>query len=171
MTTLTVKTTRRHAPMQSPPTDILHNLPEQPARARDVLFEYVAGLDAPTAIAIIVSDASEARAGGATVKVVADRLARLLGVRKVDAARLMGVSESTVSRRTKPSADVLDRALAVSGVLANVTAALGPDGARQWLRSPNPALAGRAPLDLLHTRAGERQVENVVEALLNGAYL
>ncbi|WP_216328066.1 antitoxin Xre/MbcA/ParS toxin-binding domain-containing protein [Deinococcus aestuarii] len=145
--------------------------PHVGAGGRDEVFKYVTGVDAPEVIAIIIGGDGRLIPAGVSVGRVADRLAEVFGVRKAEAARLLGVSESTVSRRTKPSPDVLDRTLAASEVFANVAAVLGPDGARTWFRTPSPAFDDHTPLDLLRTRTGERQVENVVESLLNGAFL
>jgi putative toxin-antitoxin system antitoxin component (TIGR02293 family) len=138
---------------------------------RDEVFRYVTGVEAPDVMSVIIDGDSRRIPAGVSVKRVADRLAEVFGVRKAEAARLMGVSESTVSRRSKPSADVLDRTLAASDVFSKVAAVLGTDGARAWFRTPNPVFGAHAPIELLRTRTGEKQVENAVEALLNGAFL
>ena len=96
-------------------------------------------------------------------------LASLLDVRKRDATRILGVSESRISRNDKVDVPMLDRAQSVSEVFAHVAAALGPDGAQQWLKTPNPGLDGEPPYKLLGTNYGARRVENLITALLNGA--
>lgn len=42
--------------------------------------------------------------------------------------------------------------------------------AREWLRSPNPALNDRAPLDLAQTDAGARAAEAVLARIAYGDY-
>lgn len=141
------------------------------AGGHDEVFEYVTGFAASSAVAIVLGGDAGGTLEGVSVGDVAQRLAEVFGVRKADAARLLGVSESTVSRQSRPSVDVLDRTLTASEVFASVAAVLGPDGARIWFRTPSAVLGGHAPLDLLCTRTGEKQVQGVVEALLNGAFL
>ena len=82
----------RGARRTAPPDDVLRDLPHDPRRARDAVFEHVTGLAASAAVAIVMRDDPVAAVPGAPVKVVADRLAGLLGIRKADATRLMGVS-------------------------------------------------------------------------------
>lgn len=156
---------------RSPLPATLGDWPSNPARARDELFRHLTGVGADEARALLLGPGSSEERAAATARGVADRLAELLGLRKRDAARLMGVSESTISRRAGVGLDVLDRMLALSGVFADVAAVLGPEGARDWLTAPNAALDGGAPYQLMSTRAGERRVTDVIEALLNGAYL
>lgn len=96
-------------------------------------------------------------------------LALLLDIRKRDAASILGVSESRVSRNDRVDVPMLDRAQGVSEVFARVTAALGPEGAQVWFKAPNPALEGEPPYKLLGTSYGERRVENLITALLSGA--
>lgn len=150
---------------------VLHEWSSNPSQARDEVFRYVTNVEADVARGLLLQQGQPEARTVATAKGVADRLSELLGIRKKDAARLMGVSESTISRRTKVGPDVLDRTLVVSEVFANVAAVLGPEGARSWFTTPNAALGGRAPYQLMATRAGERRVTEVIEALLNGAYL
>jgi putative toxin-antitoxin system antitoxin component (TIGR02293 family) len=42
--------------------------------------------------------------------------------------------------------------------------------ARAWLRRPNRALSGRAPLDLMDTESGARLVEDELTRLAYGVY-
>ena len=156
-----------HSPVPAP----LGAWPGDLARARDELFRHLTGVGADEARALLLGSGVPEGRTAAAAKGIADRLAELLDVRKRDAARLMGVSESTISRRTGVGLDVLDRMLALSEVFADVAAVLGPEGARDWLTTPNAALDGGAPYQLMSTRAGERRVTDVIEALLNGAYL
>lgn len=44
------------------------------------------------------------------------------------------------------------------------------DAARQWLQTPQPALAGETPLALASTDIGARQVENLIGRLEHGVF-
>lgn len=161
---------------------------------RDLVFEYIAGFRAGTAEKLILGEipAAENASGSAgfspqkvtrtirtpaespvevTVKRLADRLAEVFGLQKAQAAAMMGVSESTVSRHTRPSTDVLDRTLLASQVFADVSDVLGSKNAQRWFSAPNAALDNRTPLQLLSSRLGEKKVQQVIGALLDGAYL
>ena len=62
-----------------------------------------------------------------------------------------------------------DRLARVVRVVARSEEALGEPGrAFRWLRSPNRALGGRAPLDLLDTDAGAHLVERILVRLEHG---
>jgi putative toxin-antitoxin system antitoxin component (TIGR02293 family) len=41
----------------------------------------------------------------------------------------------------------------------------------QWMSRPESALGGVAPVDLLETSAGARQVENLLRALAHGQFV
>lgn len=45
-----------------------------------------------------------------------------------------------------------------------------PEKAARWLRQPNRALAGRAPLSLLDTELGAREVEAVLRRIEYGVF-
>ena len=78
--------------------------------------------------------------------------------RRRDEKRPLTVSES-------------DRLLRVVGVVIHAIDALGSaDKARVWLRTPNRALRGRAPLSLVETDIGTRIVERVLGRLEHGVY-
>lgn len=96
-------------------------------------------------------------------------LSLLLDIRKRDAASILGVSESRISRNDRVDIPMLDRAQGVSEVFAHVAAVLGPEGAQVWFKTPNPALDNEPPYKLLGTSYGERRVANLITALLNGA--
>ena len=105
----------------------------------------------------------------ASASSLVSHLSLLLEVRKRDAASILGVSESRVSRNDKVDVPMLDRAQGVSEVFAGVAAVLGPEGAQHWFKTPNPGLDGEPPHKLLGTNYGARRVENLITALLNGA--
>ncbi|WP_407542945.1 MbcA/ParS/Xre antitoxin family protein (plasmid) [Deinococcus radiomollis] len=149
-----------------PNTPHRHTGPQQ----RDQVFRYIAGFGTHEAEAIIISNHRTKREQ-VTVKQLADRLSAVFGVRKKQAAILMGVSESALSRNTDVSADMLDRTLQASEVFADVVSVLGSAQARKWFGTPNPALENQAPVQLLSSRVGEKRVQQVIGALLDGAYL
>ncbi len=96
-------------------------------------------------------------------------LAKLLDLRVGEVAAILDVSESRVSRNHSVSIRVLDRTYGISEVFAQVSAVLGPSHARAWFKEPNLAFDGELPYKLVSTRYGEKKVENLVTALLNGA--
>jgi putative toxin-antitoxin system antitoxin component (TIGR02293 family) len=67
--------------------------------------------------------------------------------------------------------DEADRLLRVVRVVVRAAEALGdPEKARVWLRAPNRALRGEAPLGLLATDIGARMVERVLGRIEHGVY-
>ena len=65
--------------------------------------------------------------------------------------------------------NMLDRVEGMSDAFARVTAVLSPEGAQTWFREPNPALSGAAPYTLMSTQYGQKKIDNLIAALLNGA--
>ena len=57
-----------------------------------------------------------------------------------------------------------------SRVAAQATETLGDDSGKRWLHTPNQALGGQRPLDLLDTDLGSRQVEEVLGRIEHGVY-
>ena len=96
-------------------------------------------------------------------------LGALLDLRSKEVVSLLGVSESRISRNDRVSLVMLDRAEGISDTFARVAAVLGFEHARDWFKSPNPALEGAAPYTLLSTHYGQKKVDNLLTALLNGA--
>lgn len=88
---------------------------------------------------------------------------------------LLGIGEATL-RRARASGATLDPATSdrlyrLSKVIAIAEEVLeGTANAISWLRRPQPALAGRVPLDLLITQAGADQVETVLRRIDYGVY-
>ena len=67
--------------------------------------------------------------------------------------------------------DEADRLLRVVRVVVGALEALGDsEKARVWLRTPNRALRGEVPLDLLATDIGARMVERVLGRIEHGVY-
>ena len=64
-----------------------------------------------------------------------------------------------------------DRLYRVASTLFQAVEVLGSiDKARVWFKSPNRALGGKMPLDLLDTDIGTRQVEEVLLRLNYGIF-
>ena len=67
--------------------------------------------------------------------------------------------------------DEADRLLRVVRVVVGALEALGDsEKARVWLRTPNRALRGEVPIDLLATDIGARMVERVLGRIEHGVY-
>ncbi|CAN5895153.1 hypothetical protein BH24DEI2_BH24DEI2_12840 [soil metagenome] len=141
--------------------------PLAPGVARRRVFEALSGVDYLDLDAIWLGHKDIPQ--NASASALLRNLALLLGLRKKDAATVLNVSESRISRNDRLDIPMLDRAQGVAEVFAEVAAVLGPQGAQHWLETPNPALQGTPPYQLLGTTYGERRVRNLVTALLNGA--
>ena len=64
-----------------------------------------------------------------------------------------------------------DRLLRVARIAALTEEVLGStDKARRWLHSPNRALGSRAPLELLDTDLGVRQVDELLARIAHGVH-
>ncbi len=108
-------------------------------------------------------------AGVNTMREIGGRLRQLLDISQEESAKLLGVSRSTIAKAEPPSGDVLDRLYAVGKRFDTVQAMLS-DGADEWFRTPHPALGGERPLDLLRTRYGQDQVDDLIQGLLDGNF-
>jgi putative toxin-antitoxin system antitoxin component (TIGR02293 family) len=89
-----------------------------------------------------------------------------------EAAAVLHLPQRTIARRKKEQrlqADESDRLLRLARVGAQAAAVLGDEEkAAQWLRRPNRALGQRAPLDLMDSEIGSRQVEEVLARIEHG---
>lgn len=90
-------------------------------------------------------------------------------------ARLLGIGEATLRRarasRATLDAPTSDRLYRLSKTLATAEEVLeGTDNAMSWMRRPQSALGGRAPLALLVTQAGADQVETLLRRIDYGVY-
>jgi len=102
-------------------------------------------------------------------------VAHSLAVHRVTVARLLGISERTLSRRVtinaRLTAEESDRMVRLARVLALAKETLGTmDKAGRWLQTPNRALEGERPFDRLDTDAGVRSVEQVLGRIAYGVY-
>jgi putative toxin-antitoxin system antitoxin component (TIGR02293 family) len=101
-------------------------------------------------------------------------LDELIDTRVIDAgdvAQVTGSSPRSVSRwasaRVAPRRDSEDRLLELKAVVDQLRAVLRDEPARLWLRSPNPSLDWRKPLDLI-TEGEYRRVIGAVLAVAEG---
>lgn len=94
------------------------------------------------------------------------------GLAREEAAAALHLPQRTIARRKKEQklqADESDRLLRLARVGAQAAATLGSEEkAIQWLRRPNRALGNRAPLDLIDSDIGTRQVEEVLGRIEHG---
>lgn len=90
-----------------------------------------------------------------------------------ETAQLLHTPVRTLARRRrerKLQAAESDRLYRLARVAAQAVQIFGSeDSAARWLRRPNRALNGEAPLQLLDTEVGIRQVEDVLGRLEYGA--
>ncbi|GBE09802.1 hypothetical protein BMS3Bbin12_00644 [bacterium BMS3Bbin12] len=92
-----------------------------------------------------------------------------LGLALDEAARLLAVSRRTLTRKRQNPKERLgpaesDRLYRLARTLTLASEVLGDDAAaREWLKTPNRALGGDRPLDLLDTEPGVRAVEDVLD--------
>jgi putative toxin-antitoxin system antitoxin component (TIGR02293 family) len=94
------------------------------------------------------------------------------GLAREEAAAVLHLPQRTIARRKKEQklqADESDRLLRLARVGAQAAATLGSEEkAAQWLRRPNRALRNRAPLELVDSDIGARQVEEVLGRIDHG---
>ena len=83
-----------------------------------------------------------------------------------DLAQVTGTTSRSVSRwttaRTMPRRDAEDRLLELKAVVDQLRAVLRDEPARLWLRSPNPDLDWRKPLELIAEGEYRRVVASVL---------
>lgn len=102
-------------------------------------------------------------------------LADSLSLERKTLARVVGVSERTLSRRIshheRLSSDESDRTVRLARVVALAIDTLGSlEKASTWLRAANATLDGQVPLDLLDTDTGVRSVETILGRIAWGVY-
>jgi len=120
------------------------------------------------------SDLARATRAGISVDSL-DTLAEELSVQRGAVAKLLGISERTLTRRANSNgrltASESDRAVRLARVLALAKETLGNmDKASRWLQTPNRALEGDRPIDRLDTDIGVRSVEQVLGRIEYGLY-
>jgi putative toxin-antitoxin system antitoxin component (TIGR02293 family) len=102
-------------------------------------------------------------------------LAAKLGVERSRLARVVGISERTLSRRianeARLSAEESDRMMRLARVFAKAEDTFGnSDSAGRWLQTKNLSLGDEVPLDLLDTDAGTKEVESVLYRIDYGMF-
>lgn len=90
-------------------------------------------------------------------------------------AKVVGISGRTLSRRlasrSRLSAEESDRMVRLARVLALANDTLGDRAkASSWLQTPNRALQGNTPFELLDTDAGVQSVETILGRIAYGIY-
>ncbi|MEA5417442.1 type II RES/Xre toxin-antitoxin system antitoxin [Synechococcus sp. BA-132 BA5] len=103
-----------------------------------------------------------------------EALSRHLAISQQQVTAVLGIPPRTIARR-KASQSLTpqesDRLYRVAKTIAQTVEVLGSiDKARVWLKSPNRALGGEVPLDLLDTEIGAHQVEDVLLRLNYGIF-
>lgn len=100
-------------------------------------------------------------------------------VEELDLPRSMVLPTLRIARRTmerrKETGRLLpaesERVYRLAKIVALAEAVLGTrEKARHWLRTPNRALGGVAPLSLLETEAGADEVANILGRIEHGVY-
>ena len=103
-----------------------------------------------------------------------EAIASQLDLPSTEIGVLLGIPQRTFARRRKTlllSPQESDRLYRLARSVAMAAEVLGSQTkARQWLNSPNRALAGEVPLQWLDTDIGSRQVEEVLLRLSHGVF-
>ncbi len=94
------------------------------------------------------------------------------GLDREEAASVLRLPQRTLARRKKSKrfhTDESDRLLRLARIGAQAAEVLGSEEkAAQWLRRPNHALANQAPLEVLDSDIGARQVEDILGRVEHG---
>jgi putative toxin-antitoxin system antitoxin component (TIGR02293 family) len=102
-----------------------------------------------------------------------DALAEAIGIQRAHLARLLNVSVRTLSRRKNGRLDAAssDRVLRIARIAALATRVLGSkDKAVRWMSTPNRAMGGPLPVEMLDTDLGTREVESVLGRIGHGVF-
>jgi len=101
-----------------------------------------------------------------------DAVALRFGLTPPELVVLLALAPRTLARRKAEQrlrASESDRLFRVTRIAALAEEVLGAtDKARRWLHEPNRALGHRAPLELLDTDLGVRQVEDLLSRIAHG---
>jgi putative toxin-antitoxin system antitoxin component (TIGR02293 family) len=103
------------------------------------------------------------------------RVAEELNVERKELARIVGISERTLSRRMgsgeRLTAEESDRTVRLARVVAHARKTFGTTAkAALWLQTPNRALEGQKPLTMLDTDSGAREVDTILGRIEYGLY-
>lgn len=97
----------------------------------------------------------------------------LLGLTDAELADLLLIPVRTFRRRAKTKSfdrDESDRLARVAAIYVKATKIFGPDQAREWMKTPLPALGGSTPLALSDTTLGAAEVEDLIGRIDYGVY-
>lgn len=97
----------------------------------------------------------------------------LLGTTDAELASLLLIPVRTFRRRAKTKAfdrDESDRLARVAAIYVKAAKIFGPDQAREWMKTPLPALGGSTPLALSDTTLGATEVEDLIGRIDYGVY-
>ena len=102
-------------------------------------------------------------------------LAQKLGVERKRLARVVGISDRTLSRRLSSAArlspEESDRTMRLARVMAHAIDVFGDDKrAAHWMNSSNLVMQGETPLNLLDTDAGAQWVDTILGRIDYGIY-
>ena len=102
-------------------------------------------------------------------------LAAALGIGSGALSRKLGIPQRTLTRRmsdgSRLTAAESDRIYRMARIFSLAVELIGDkENAIQWLRTPNRALGGEVPIDLLDTDAGARMVEDILGRIAYGVY-
>lgn len=136
------------------------------AEARSALLNALAGVSSKQLDAVMVGNESMPTESSAREAVRVTGW--LLDIPKRQAAEVLGVSESRVSRNDSIDAQMLDRLQALAYTWSRVSRVLDHEGTALWFKEPNPGLDGKKPLDLFHTSYGRDKVNALVTSILYG---
>jgi putative toxin-antitoxin system antitoxin component (TIGR02293 family) len=103
----------------------------------------------------------------------AERTRKILGISSPEFGRVIGIPLRTLTRRKKAGQKVTpaesSNVYRVAKIIARAAEILGDEAsAREWLHTPNGALAGERPMSLLDTAAGTDTVLTVLGRIEHG---
>jgi len=105
-----------------------------------------------------------------------DQVAAALGLSARTLAEKLGIARRTLTRKQGNGAplspEVSEKVLRAARV-RNLAGALfsSDEAVHQWLSKPDSALGNVAPLDILDTDVGAREIENLLRALAHGQFV
>lgn len=103
-----------------------------------------------------------------------DALQEALDVTTRDLAQIVGITQSTLSRRRQHgtfNSDESERLLRIARLFAHAVQALeSEENARTWLKEPVRALGEESPLRFADTEPGAREVERLLTRLEHGVF-
>ena len=105
-----------------------------------------------------------------------EQVAATLGLSASTLAKKLGIARRTLVRKqgkgTPLSAENSEKVLRVARVYNLARALFSSNQAiSQWLSKPDEALGRNAPIDLLDTDLGGREVEMLLQALIHGQFV